>query len=110
MCITTATLVLPRLLKKADLLETKVNSMKERFIWTKLSFDLKKNRLHIPSGLGNRSIIVVRQKGRQNSGSSGFFKIQQIHSKACLDCLNGYGTNLIPISLQLAFKANSICV
>ena len=32
--------------------------MKERFRYTKISFDLGNNRGHKPSGLGGRSIVV----------------------------------------------------
>ena len=36
----------------------------ERFMQTKISFDLEKNGHHTPSGLGDKSTVVVRQKGR----------------------------------------------
>ena len=59
---TTGILVLIRLLKKADLLETKVNCTKiERFMLIKISFDLGKNGCHRPSGLGGRLIVVVNK-------------------------------------------------
>ena len=61
MHITTGTLVLIRLYNKAELLETKVNGTKiEKFMWTKISCDLGKNRCHRPSGLGSRSTAIVR--------------------------------------------------
>ena len=56
------TLILIRLHKKADSLETNVNYMKDRKVRAdKKSFDLGKNGCHRPSGLGGRSIVVVSQ-------------------------------------------------
>ena len=57
--MTTGTLVLTRLHKKADLLETNLNCMKDkRFVWMKISFNLDTIS---PMVLGGRSIVVVRQ-------------------------------------------------
>ena len=61
-CIATDSLVFIRLHKKVDLLETKVNCMKDgRFMWMKIRFDLAKNGHHKLCGLGDRLIVVVRQ-------------------------------------------------
>ena len=60
--VTTGTVVLIRLCKKADLLETKLTARKiERFVWMKLTFDLGKDGCHRPSGLGCRSVVVVSE-------------------------------------------------
>ena len=65
MHIATGTLALIRLHKKADLLEIKVNSTKDRKVMqTKISFDLGKNEDHMPSSLDGRLIFVERQAGR----------------------------------------------
>ena len=56
----------------------------------KINFDLGKNRCYIPSGLGSRLIVVVRQKGKQTLGVQDFLKIQQLHSKVHLGYLNGF--------------------
>ena len=49
-------------IKECRLMETKVNCIKvERFIWTKLSFDLKRDECHKPSDLSGMSIIVVSE-------------------------------------------------
>ena len=51
-----------RVRKKPDLLETKVNCMKDRKVRAdKISSDLGKNRCHRPSGLGGKSIVVVSE-------------------------------------------------
>ena len=60
MCVTTGTLVLIRLYKKADLLETKVNSTKGRKVGVEEN-NPEKNGGHKPSSLGGRSVVVVRQ-------------------------------------------------
>ena len=63
-------------IKECRLTETKVNCMKvERFIWTKLSFDLKRNGCHKPSDLSGMSIIVVSEGDKTLRSSLGFFKI-----------------------------------
>ena len=57
--LTTGTLVLIRLRKKQiDLMSIKQKT--ERFVWTKISFDLGKNGCHRHSDLGGRLIVVVR--------------------------------------------------
>ena len=62
MHILTDTLVLIRLYNKADLLVIKVDyTNKEKFVQMKVSFNLGKNGYHIPSVLGGRLIVVVRQ-------------------------------------------------
>ena len=62
MCVTTGTMVLIRLYKKADLWETKIDATKNRKVHVdRKSFDLGKNGSHKPSGLGGRSIVIVRQ-------------------------------------------------
>ena len=62
MHILTDTLVLIRLYNKADLLVIKVDyTSKEKFVQMKVSFNLGKNGHHIPSVLGGRLIVVVRQ-------------------------------------------------
>ena len=48
-----------RLHKEAGLLEMKVNW--KGFVWMKISFDLGKNEHHKASGLGDRSIVAIRQ-------------------------------------------------
>ena len=51
----------PGINQKADLLEMKVSSTKiERFVQTKISFDLGKNGGNMPCALRGRSIVVVR--------------------------------------------------
>ena len=60
MCVTTEILVLIRLHKKADLIETKCR--KDRKVHAeKTSFDLGKNGHHQPSSLGDGLIVVVRE-------------------------------------------------
>ena len=61
-CITNGTLILIRLHKKAVLLNAKVKSTEDR----KVHVDENKNAHHRPSDLDSGSIIVVRQKGKQN--------------------------------------------
>lgn len=49
-------------IKECRLMETKVKCMKvERFMWTTLSFDLKRDECHKPSDLSGMSIIVVSE-------------------------------------------------
>ena len=60
--MTTGTVVLIRLHKKADLIDMKVNCRKNgKAHVDKNSFDLGKNVCHKPSSLGSRSIVVIRQ-------------------------------------------------
>ena len=59
---TTGTLVLIKLYKKVDLLETKVNCTNDSKVCADdKSFDLGKNECHRLSGLGSRSIVVVSE-------------------------------------------------
>ena len=46
----------------------------------------------MPSSLGGRSIVVVRQAGRQMKilQLGIFLKFDNFNSKACLGCLNGF--------------------
>ena len=63
--ITTGTLVLIKLHKKADLLEIKINSTKDiKVHMDKLGFDLEKNGGHTPSSSGSRSTLAGREAGR----------------------------------------------
>ena len=65
MCVyvTTGTMILIELYKKADLLEIKVNGMKDRKVHAdEKSFELEKNEFHRPKGLGDRSVVVARRK------------------------------------------------
>ena len=62
MRVTTDTLVLIRLHKKADLLDAKFMALKiERFVQTKIYFDLERNGHHRFSSVGGRSFVAVRQ-------------------------------------------------
>ena len=70
MCITTGTVVLNWQHKKADLLETKPNNMKDRKVYVhENKLWPGKNGCHTPNGLDYRLIVIVRQAGRQNSSS-----------------------------------------
>ena len=62
--VTSGTLVLIRLRKTADLLERKINSTKDiKVLADEKGLNLAKNVGHIPSILGDRLIVVVRQAG-----------------------------------------------
>ena len=50
---------------------------------------LGKNGDYMPSSLGGRSIIVVRQAD-ENFAVTKNFKIRQLNLKARLGCLNGF--------------------
>ena len=61
-----------------------------------INFALGKNGGHRLSNLGGRSIVVVRQAGRQNTCSlQKFLKLDNFNSKPCLGCLNGF---MVPIA------------
>ena len=70
-------------------------------MWTEINFVLGKNGIHTPSRLVGRSIVVVKQAGRQVGGQAGrqtkclHFKIYNFNSKACLGCLNEF---MVPIA------------
>ena len=68
------TVVLIRLHKKADLLEMKVNGMKDRKVH--VDKDKQKNGGHTPSSLGGRSILG---SGRQTDDILAVYKIFKIH-------------------------------
>ena len=62
----------------ADLQKTKVNTIKmKRFMRMEINFILGKNGGYIPSSLGGRSFIVVRQADK-NLAIIKNFKIQQL--------------------------------
>ena len=89
--------------KKVDLMDIQKI---ERFVWTNISFDLKKNGCYRPSDLGGRSIVAVRQEGRWNSSSSGIFKhlitsILKFRLLEWINCVNNF-------VLRLVFEVNAI--
>ena len=92
--LTIGTLVLIRPHKKADLLEMRVNGMKNRkaCVDENQLFDLVKNEGHIPSSLGSRLIVVIRPTSRQYSCTyfTKLLKFANLNSKAYLGCLNGF--------------------
>ena len=65
----------------------------EKFMQTEMNFILGKNGGHTPSSLGSKSIVVVRQAGRQ--ARSLKFKYDNFNSRAHLGCLNGF---MVPIA------------
>ena len=56
---------------------------------TEINFVPGKNGGYMPSSLGGRSIIVVRQADA-NLAVSKNFKFGDYNLKACLGCLNGF--------------------
>ena len=61
----------------ADLQKTKVNAIKiTKFVRTEINFVQRKNGGYMPSSLGGRSFIVVRQAD-ENLAVSKNFKIRQ---------------------------------
>ena len=65
--------------EKSDLQKTKVNTTKqERFMQTEIDFILGKNGGYMPSNLGCRSIVVVRQADK-NLAVCKIFKIWQLY-------------------------------
>ena len=78
----------------------------------KIIFDLDKNGYYRLSCSGGKWIVVVRQKGRQNLSSLGFFKIHQFQFYSTFwlfECIY-HVTNFVPIDLWLVFGANAIDV
>ena len=58
---------------------------------TEINFVLGKNGAHEPNSLGGRSMVVVRQAGRQMKilQLAKFLKFNNFNVKARLACLNG---------------------
>ena len=51
--------------------------------------------MYMPSSLGNRLTVVVRQAGRQADEMLAVLKFDNFNSKAHLGCLNGF---MVPIA------------
>ena len=92
MCITTGTLV-----HKNRLTGEKVNYImtqkKERIMQMRISCDLRKNRSHIPSDLGDMyvgQVLWLSRKVDEFLAVQEFYKFDNYNSKAHLGCLNGF--------------------
>ena len=79
--------------EKVDLEKTKakMSQKQERLVQIGINFILGKNGAYMPSNLGSRSIVVVRQ-----TKILQFTKLLKFNSKAPSGCLNGF---MVPIAL-----------
>ena len=85
MLITTGTLVLIRLYKKADLLEIRVNSMKGRKV-----YDDKIRDEWRPCAQWFKDMLIVAGRWTTFLQFAEIIKFANFNSKACLGCLNGF--------------------
>ena len=63
---------------------------------TEINFILGKNEVYMPSSLGGRSIVVVKQ-ANENFAFAKFLKFDHFNSKVCFSYLNAPIASFVPI-------------